>query len=149
MSLKKCRYLILLLARELNKIGYWHWCKPRMFKDSSGSFWITATLGKWNHYKGKDKLAQMVLIPDRYWDQRSRSLALKCVFVFCSPPESCVRHGVLLGDGVGGEHRPRQERELDVHPEWEHAGEALLQCLGLLSAVSFTHSVCVTYWNTN
>lgn len=57
------RHPILLLARDLNKIGYWHWCKRRMFKDSSGSFWITATLSKWNHFKGKDKLAQMVLIP--------------------------------------------------------------------------------------
>lgn len=38
---------------------------------------------------------------------------------------------------MGGEHRPRQERELDVHPEWQHAGEALLHRLGLLPAVSF------------
>lgn len=38
---------------------------------------------------------------------------------------------------MGGEHRPRQERELDVHPEWQHAGETLLHCLGLLPAVSF------------
>lgn len=38
---------------------------------------------------------------------------------------------------MGGEHRPRQERELDVHPERQHAGETLLQRLGLLPTVSF------------
>lgn len=63
-----------------------------------------------------------------------------CVCVFCSPPEPCVRYGVLLGERVVGEHRPRQERELDVHPERQHAGEAPLHRMGLLPAVSFMRS---------
>lgn len=60
-----------------------------------------------------------------------------------SPPEPSVRYGVLSGEWVAGEHGPRQERELDVHPEWKHAGETLLQRLGLLPTVSFSlrHSV--------
>lgn len=65
-----------------------------------------------------------------------------CVCVFFSPSEPCVRHGVLLGERVGGEHRPRQECELDVHPEWQHAGEALLHRLGLLPTVSLIGSQC-------
>lgn len=43
---------------------------------------------------------------------------------------------------MGGEHWPRQERELDVHPERQHAGETLLQRLGLLPAVSFQFTFC-------
>lgn len=65
-----------------------------------------------------------------------------CVFVFCSPPEPCVRYGVLPGEWVGGEHRTWQECELDVHPERQHAGETLLHRLGFLPTVSFiTHSI--------
>lgn len=64
-----------------------------------------------------------------------------CVWVFVcvsfSPPEPRVRYGLLPGERVGGEHWPRQECELDVHSEWQHAGETLLQRLGLLPAVSF------------
>lgn len=60
--------------------------------------------------------------------------------VFCSPPEPRVRYGVLPGEWVGGEYWPWQERELDVHPEWQHAGETLLHRLGLLPTVSFIHS---------
>lgn len=70
-------------------------------------------------------------------------LNTSCVCVFRSPPEPCVRYGVLPGEWVGGEHRPRQECELDVHPERQHAGEALLHGLGLLPTVSFSPSLCV------
>lgn len=62
------------------------------------------------------------------------------VFVFQSSPEPRVRYGVLPGERVGGEYRPRQERELDVHPERQHAGETLLQRLGFLSTVSFNET---------
>lgn len=69
--------------------------------------------------------------------QHDAKFVCVCLCVFYSSPEPRVRYGVLPGERVGGEHRPRQERELDVHPERQHAGETLLQCLGLLPTVSF------------
>lgn len=69
-------------------------------------------------------------------------------YVSCSPPKPRVGYGVLPGERVGGEYWPRQECELDVHPEWQHAGETLLHRLGLLPTVSFIDSLCVQYIGT-
>ena len=61
------------------------------------------------------------------------------MFPFCShsSSEPGVCDYLQPGCGVGDQHWPRQVCQLDVHPQWKHAREALLHFLGFVFTVSF------------
>lgn len=80
-----------------------------------------------------------------HWDWMAQ-----VVFPLCSHSSSEPGDGDHLQPGhrVGDQHGPRQVCQLDVHPQREHAWEALLLFLGLVSAVSFLVSGVSSIWSS-
>lgn len=75
----------------------------------------------------------------RFWVGRPRFFVKGTDFLFCScsSSEPGVCDYLQPGGRVGDKHRPRQVCQLDVHPQWKHAREALLHFLGFVFTVSF------------